>query len=335
MTGRTITGVSDSRLRRLIARHPAGLHRLSDPAYLLSSDLPAAAAAVLRQCDGAELFHETIILRPSARIELCRPPLPAVAGSGPVYWVGEIAGDDLYVDLRGRVYRSESDTGEWLAEGSRFDRWLLGAVAAEAVLYDDDGEFAADRFDESGELSPKAVVRTCRRVLDHDADAPGPRWRLARALVRLGDVERARDELETVVAGRPDFAWAWFDLAQISEQLGQPGAALDELCAAAEAIPAYEHAGFLWAHAARVAHAMGDEPRRAELAGRALDRDPGLVRAQRDGARATLRGAEDEDDGDPRAALSLAELAAALAPRDIETLDLLRQIRAALQRQGG
>lgn len=306
--------------------HARGMHRLGAPAFLLDTELPEPLAAVYRCADGAELFHETVTLVPSAQVErMAQGP-----GGEPCVRVGEIAGDELCVDAHGRVFRQEADTGEWLDEGTRFDRWLLGMVEAEELLYDRDGEFRDDMFDEAGELLAEVSERVQRRVLRRDRHAPAPRWRLAQALLKQGQVERARDELERVVEDCPGFAWAWFDLARISEELGELDTAVDEYVAAAEARPGYEHAGYFFAHAARVAAALGGgtgQARRAELAARALALDPDLVNAQRQGAQAML------DEGDARAALQLAELAAALAPKDLTLLDLLARIRAQLDSQ--
>jgi tetratricopeptide (TPR) repeat protein len=273
---------------------------------------------VYRYADGGELFFESVLLWPSSRVSrVAEPPGPGV------FWhVGEIHGDALAVDERGAVFRLEKGTGEWLEEGRRFDRWLLGVVEAELLLYDSDGEFRDDGFDDdSGEIAAPMRERMERRVLKRDRGAPAPRWRLARALVEQGKVAEGRAELEEVVAAAPGFAWAWYELAQISESLGEPEAAMDELLAAAEARPGYEHAGFFWAQAARIAATTGAEAARAEHAGRALAADPDLIRAQRDGAEATLEA------GDPEAALRLIETALALAPRDLAALELRARIR--------
>lgn len=302
------------RISDLLEDDPVGLHQMGSPALMVDSDWPSPLAAVYRCFDGAELFHGAIVLSPSAQ----------VARDDGHWSVGEIAGDDLYVTPGGGVMRGEADTDEIVPEGSRFDLWFLGAVEAEGLLYEDDGEFRDGVFDANGELLPTILARRCRRILDRDTTAPAPRWRLARALLAMGQVAAARDELETVVAGCSEFPWAWFDLAQISERLGELEGARDEMCAAAEAVPDYEHAGFLWAHAARLAHALGDEASRAGFADKAMARAPDLVREQRAGAEATL------DAGDPESARLLAELAAALAPRDLTVLDLLARIRAAL-----
>jgi tetratricopeptide (TPR) repeat protein len=316
----TERGKDDDTAKRIedaLEAHPEGMHRLGEPALLLDPALPESLAAVYARFGEGELFHETIVLWPVNRIMIEHAP-----DGSPCFAVGEIAGDDLFVDAGGRVFRREHDTGEWLAEGSRFDRWLLGVIEAEALLYDEYGEFRDDVFDDEGEAAAEVSERMHRQVLKRDRHAPAPRWRLARALLRLGQTSRARDELERVVEDAPEFGWAWFDLGQISEELGEHEVAADEFTAAAEAVPGYEHAGFFWAQAARMAAFLGDEPRRARCAARALAVDPDMVRAQREGAEANLA------DNDTSAARKLAELAAALAPRDLAVLDLLARLRA-------
>src|SRR5690606_14105806 len=101
-----------SRLAAYLEGQAAGMHRLGPPAVLLDSALPGALARVYRQLDGGELFHETIVLLPSARLGR-----EGESAEGRRH-VGEIAGDELFVDESGRVWRLEEDTGEWLAEGS-------------------------------------------------------------------------------------------------------------------------------------------------------------------------------------------------------------------------
>lgn len=304
---------------------PPGMSRLGEPAFLLDTGWPDALTEAYLCFDGAELFHEDLVLLPASRVKPVRrddPGATAEERGATHYRVGEIEGDELLVDDRGRVWRREEDSGEWLPEGSRFDRWLLGAVEAQRMLYDRDGEFTDDAFDDSGELTAAMSERMCRRILKRDRAAPAPRWRLARAMAQQGKLEAAREQLETVVAESPDFAWAWFDLARIGEGLGELASAVDEMEAAATARPGYEHAAYFWAQAARLARSSGDEARRAACAREALALDPELAASQRDGARVSL------EDGELEAAQELAENAAALAPRDLLIMDLLARIRA-------
>ena len=41
-----------------------------------------------------------------------------------------------------------------VCDGTRLDRWLAGQIDALDLVYDHDGEFAEDVFDEDGELLP-------------------------------------------------------------------------------------------------------------------------------------------------------------------------------------
>jgi Tfp pilus assembly protein PilF len=123
-----------------------------------------------------------------------------------------------------------------------------------------------------------------------------------------------------VVAARPGFGWAWFDLARLSEKLGEIDNAREEALAAAEADPAYEHAAFFLAAAARLAALAGDDAARAQLAARALAADPDLARRQLDGARDNL-AAEDRS-----AAREMVAVALALEPTNLAALDLARQL---------
>jgi tetratricopeptide (TPR) repeat protein len=307
--------VSDAAtIRERLSRFPAGMHRLAAPARLLDAGLPPGVPEVYRELDGGELFHESIILHPSREVGHEEEGF---------LQVGQVEGDELLVAREtGEVWRLEEDTGERIQEGTRLDRWLHGAIAAEGTLYADDGEFREGVFDEDGELTAEAAARRERAALRRDRRAVGPRWRLARALSRLGKLEEARDELEEVVALAPAFPWALYDLARLSEQLGDLEAAQNDAEAAGEVDPTYEHAGLFWAHAARIAARRAHEPARAELAARALAAWPDLVRTQREGAVDRL------EDGLIDEARELLDVALALAPRDLESLALRRRADA-------
>jgi len=295
---------------RELAQYADGLHTLSPPAYMLDSELPEMLAEVYRAFDGCELFHESLLLSPSSKLRW----------RGDRVHVGTLHGDELLVDRDGAVWRLEQDTGELLCEGSRFDRWLAGYVTSEAIIYEVDGEFRDEVIDEDGELTAETAARRERAVLERDARAPAPRWRLARLLVSAGKDSEARELLEQVVADVPEFAWCWFDLARISERLGQRVGATDEFETAAEVAGDGTLAAFFWAHAARSARAMGDEDRRRSAASRALELHPSVAREQADGARAHL------EEGDREAALELAEIAYAIKPKDLDVLALVRSL---------
>ena len=295
-----------STIARALARAPEGLHVIGDGASWLPPEWPASLAELYREMDGARLFHEAIELLPAAQ----------VTREDGRWRVGTAWGDELRVDDRGRVWRVEADAGEPVVDGTSLGRWLAGAIDAEAMLFDKDGEFTEEAFDAEGELSPGIERARLRARIKRDPKAPGPRWTLARLLSRDGEDEAARDLLEAVVADAPDLPWAWLDLARISERLGELVGALEEAIAAAAAAHGGDHEAFFWSHAARLAALQGDETRRAELAARARDADPEVVTAY-------LAGAEDNlGAGDLASATMLVDLARAISPRDLAVLDL-------------
>jgi hypothetical protein len=302
------------RVQAALNHYPAGVHLLRPPARANAvAPLPAAVAAWYRLANGGTLFHETLTLYPVEHI---------VRSEG--RWaVGELDREPILVDDAGAVWRSDPDTGDAVHEGTQFDAWLDGFVAAEALLYDESGEFRDFVFEEDGQrLTPAAELARQRQAHSRDKTAAGPWWRLARALQRVGQIDQAQDELELLVAEHPAFGWAWFDLARISEAKGQLDSAVDEAEEAAATDPEYEHAPYFLACAARMARRAGDHDRCRDLAQKALSRAPDLARQQRDGAVECLH------EGDIDAAEELIATALALAPGDVEALALAQQIRA-------
>jgi tetratricopeptide (TPR) repeat protein len=309
--GDEISGLD--RVLDLLDAAPAGLHDIEPPAPQLPGGLPAALIELYARCDGARLFLDSVELAASAEV--------SVRGE---HWVfGTLEGDDLLVDARGRIWRSDESLDDLVCEGTRLDRWLAGVVDALAGLYDADGEFADGCFDEDGELLPAVGERQLRAMLKRDPGAPGPRWRLGHALLAQNSVAEARAELEEVAAHQPEFAWAWLDLARISERLGELSGALDEARAAAEAAIAHPQAGYFHAQLARIASRAGDESTRATAARRAAELAPELRAAQLAGARESLA------DGDAISARGLVDLLRAVWPRDLEVLELAGRIEAA------
>lgn len=304
------------RFRSEVARYAEGVHRLGEPAPAAAvAGLPEELAAFLRSWNGADLFIDALTVHAAA----------AVTRDGDLVVFGVTAGGDrLALDPGGAVVRIEEDTGEALVEGTSFARWIEGYVVAEGVLYDREGDFREELFDESGEeLAPEVSERREKKALKVDPGAPAPTWRLARALARLGHEDKAAGLLRELTARAPRFGWAWFDLGRLERGAGHAAAAEAAFAAAAEAEPAYEHAGYFAAHAARVAAERGDEAARARHAARALALDPELARAQRSAAASLL------DEGQPADALEAAEIAAALTPRDLAVKDLVARCRAA------
>lgn len=298
------------RVLALLDDAPAGLHDVEPPAARLPSGLPEPLIDFYARCDGARLFIDSVELAPSAD----------VVQRGDHWVFGTLEGEDLLIDGRGRIWRSDESLDDLVCEGTKLDRWLAGVVDAIAVLYDEEGEFADGIFDEDGELVPAVGERQLRAALKRDPAAPGPRWRLAHALLAQDSAALARAELEEVVAHEPGFAWAWLDLAKISERVGELSGAVDEARAAADAAADHPQAGYFQAQLARLASRAGDEATRATAARRAAELAPELKAAQLEGARASLA------DGDAASARGLIDLLRAVWPRDLEVLELAGRV---------
>ncbi len=248
------------RVLELAEAAPAGLHDIEPPAPRLPSGLPAPLIELYARCDGARLYLDSVELVRSAD----------VARDDAGRWkFATVDGDAVSLDARGRVWRADSSLEDDVLEGTRLERWLAGVFDAIGLLYDGDGEFADDVFDEDGELEDAVVERQLRAQLRRDAGAPGPRWRLAQHLLAAGELEAARKQLEEVVAVAPELAWAWLDLARISERTGELATALEEARTAALAAAGHAQEGYFWAQVARLAAKAGDEAGRSEAAARA------------------------------------------------------------------
>lgn len=301
------------RLFELVDEAPAGLHDLEPPSPELPKGLPEPLIELYARCDGGRFFHDTIVLAPAAEVTM------QVPGRWQFATVEE---DTISLDHRGRIFRSDASLDDEICEGTRLDRWLAGAVEATGLLYDGDGEFADNIFDEEGEIEPVVREKQLRLHLKRDPAAPGVRWRLAHALLDQGAGEDARNEMEQVVADDPAFAWAWLDLARISESLGELKGAVDEARMAAESAEGVQHAqaGYFWSQVARLATRTGDEILRAEAATRTSMLAPTLKQAQIAGARESL------EQGDTDSAKGLVDLLRAVWPRDLEVLELARRV---------
>jgi tetratricopeptide (TPR) repeat protein len=296
----------------VLEQAPPGLHDVVEPAEMLPNGLPASLIELYARCDGARIFVDTLELLPSEDVRF----------DGARWQFAYLDGETISIDLRGKVWRNDASIDDDVCDGTRLDRWLAGQLDAIALLYDHDGEYADEVFDEEGEILGIVREKQLRAQLKRDAAAPAPRWRLALALADQGATEDARTELEQVVADDPAFAWAWLDLARISEKLGEVGGAMDEARMAAEAAEGLRHAqaGYFWAQVARIATRTGDEMVRAEAATKASLLAPALKRAQIDGARERI------ESGDTASAKGLLELLRAVWPRDLEVLELSRRL---------
>jgi tetratricopeptide (TPR) repeat protein len=290
-----------------------GLHDLDEPTDI-PDGAPEALIELYSRCGGARLFVGALEIVPPSDVEV---------DLNRARWrFAVLDGDAIAIDPRGRIWRADESIEDDVVDGTRLDRWLAGQLDALALIYDGDGEYADDVFDEDGELVIAVRESQLRAQIKRDAAASGPRWRLAQVLLEQGADVDARNELEQVVADDPVFAWAWLDLARVSERLGEARGAIDEARMAAEAAEGAQHpqAGYFWAQLARLAVRGGDELVRAEAATKASLLAPDLKRAQIEGARERL------DAGDTDSAKGLLDLLRAVWPRDLEVLDLAKRL---------
>jgi hypothetical protein len=301
------------RVLELLSDAPAGLHDVGPPASTYPAGWPAPLRELYAACDGARLFVETIELVPTTDVVF----------SDNTWTIGTWDGDEIWVDRKGRVWRRDPSVDATIVDGTSPSRWLAGAIDACSLLFDGEGEYFEDAFDDDGELRLEILERQARAQLRRDPKAPGPRWRLARCLLASDQRDRARDELEAVVAASPEMVWAWLDLSRLSETLGELAGAIDEATAAAEAAAGGDYEGYCWAQVARLQAASGNDAQRAIAASRAVAAAPDLRAAQLAGARDCLEA------GDVASARGLLALLRAIAPRDLDVLALARAVEAA------
>lgn len=301
----------------LLLAAPFGLHDLAKPACALPEDAPLALAEWYVLMGGASLFHEAIVFAPPNEVHLLQDPAR--------WWCGTVDGEDLAVTPQGRVLCWDSSVDDWLPVGSRLDRWLWGMLDGQALLYDAEGEFADDVFDDDGELCEATTLAQLRALVRRDGAAVASRWRLGAALVAVGDILRARDQLERCVELDEDFYWAWLELARISENLGEFTGAYEEALMAANAAQkcGAPSAGYLWSHAARLALRGNDSSARDAAAAQVQRVAPQLRTEQLAGIRECMTNR------DWKSAGGLMDLLRAVWPRDLEVMDMARQLAAA------
>lgn len=305
-------GDSLDRVFAVIDGATPGLHDLAPPAVELPKGLPEPLIELYARCDGGRIFVDTLELVPSHDVTF---------DSGR-WQFATSDGEPVSLDGHGRLWRREESIEDEVCEGTSIDRWLGGELDALALIFDRDGEYADDVFDEDGDLLPKVREQQLRAKLKRDGRAPAPRWRLALTLLEQGAAEDARRELEQVVSDDPAFAWAWLDLARVSEKIGDIAGAMEEARMAAEAAERAQHAqaGYFWSQVARLAVRAPDEMTRAQAATKASLLAPDLKRSQIEGARERLAA------GDTASAKGLVEILRAVWPRDLEVLDLAKQL---------
>jgi hypothetical protein len=303
-------------LRTDESRLPAGLLRLGSPASpealaaaerRLGRPLPHAYAEFLRSFDGADLFHEELIVFGTDKVALADQGAgdasPLASGHHDELIIAEVASGDLYtLELEApethddpRVFRVGADADErWLA-GSSFPHWMAAIIAHDALLYDAEGEFLADAFEPEGEeLTPTFALRQAERALRKDPGSAVYHHERGVALRRAGRLDPAREAFGAAAAIDPTNPWPWFDLGRADQALGRFAQAAAAFECAAEAADGAEGARFS-AWAARAFHLAGERTTADRLRAAALARNPGLLESLR--AAAAAANADDDPDG--------------------------------------
>jgi tetratricopeptide (TPR) repeat protein len=308
------------RFRSAIARLPAGLIRTPPPAASddiaraeakLGRPLPGAYASFLRSFDGADLFHETVVIagvgRGAPRV------LTALTQDRPgeLVFAEALWGDRYALDADERVLRYDPGADERALAGTSFDRWLDATVAREQILFGPDGEYAPDVFDASGEeVAPTIALRQAERALKLDPGAADLEHARGLALLRLGRRDTALAAFRAASELDADNPWPLFDLGRTALALDKPEAARTAFRQAAIASRDNVTAARLLAWAVRAAVAAGDRSI-AALRAEALARDPQLV----DGlVRAASAAGEDADEEARDEATALLEAVAPGTP---------------------
>ena len=307
------------RFRAAVARLPTGLIRLVPPAApadvaraeaALGRALPSAYASFLQSFDGADLFHESVLVAgvgpdaPRALTELAqdRPDELMFAEAQ--------SGDRFALDAGGRVWRYDPGAEERALAGTDFARWLDATVAREQVLFGPDGEYAPDVFDTGGEeVVPKVALRQAERALKVDPGAADAHHARGLALAHLGRLQPAMAAFATATELDAHNPWPWFDLGRTALELGRAGEALAAFRSAA-ALEGGPTGARLAAWGTRAAAEAGDGAAAAALRAEALARDPALLA----GLRHALDDARQHDDRD--AEREAAALLTAVAPGD-------------------
>ena len=302
------------RFRTAIARLPSGLIRTGPPAPAealaqaeasLGRQLPEAYASFLRSFDGADLFHENILVAgvgPGAPRQLVE--LPQTFPDELVF-AEALSGELFALDAHGRVLRRDVGADERALAGSTFERWLDATVAREQVLYGPDGEYLPDLTDPSGtELLPQVALRQAERALRADPGAADAEHARGSALLRLGRPETAVEAFRRAAELDVESPWPAFDLGRAALTVGQPEEALAAFRRAADLETGVGRARLL-AWAARAAAAANDGTAAATLRDEAKKGDPELVDHLRRAARAAV---EDEDPEATAEATALLEI---------------------------
>lgn len=293
----------------------------------LGSPLPPGLGAFLRSWNGAELFQESIRLHGlddtfGSLLQANRTQRPAGLHPTDLVFGDTAAGDLLVLTPQGQVHRLrglEEDEGtpgweeRWLS-GSSLEAWLAATVTRELPLYDSEGEFILEAFEEDGlALTPSFALKLARKALKKDSGAAELHHELGVAERRLGGWGRAMAAFARAAELDPKNPWIWFDLGRAQLQQGYAEVAASSFGEAATIARGHQAARYaVWQ--ASALKAAGDEAGRLAACERARQGHP-AIEAELQRAAAEAVSADDMEAYDAVAPLVDAFAAANVARR--------------------
>lgn len=293
----------------------------------LGRPLPASFREFLLSFDGADLFHESVVIAgagpdaPLALVSLNADApvgrVDAAPGAAPELVFAETAlGDRFAFAAAGTVLRLRAGSDERILSGSSFESWLAATIARERLLYGADGEFAPDAFEPDGEeVTPKMALRQAERALRQDPGSAEAEHERGTALRRLG---RHRDAIGALTAATrldPENPWPWFDLGRLLLGTdGDPSRAVEAFARAAT-LEDGEASARLLGWAARAAVAAGDAAAAVTYRRDATLRHPAIADELRRAADAAAAEGDQEAHQEAQLLLEAMTGEGALAPR--------------------
>ena len=114
------------RLLALLDEALSGLHDVEPPTPSLPKGLPEPLIELYARCDGLRMYLDSVEVLPARDVTMPQPGKWQFAVED---------GDPIFIDVRGRIWRTDESLDDDVCEGTRLDRWLAGLHDAFALLY--------------------------------------------------------------------------------------------------------------------------------------------------------------------------------------------------------
>jgi len=199
---------------------------------VLGRPLPSQLERFLRSWDGAELFQESVRLYGvengfGSLLAANTTDRPAGLRPRDLVFGDTSAGELLVLDENERVVRLrglDDDEGapnvnatwdeRWLS-GTSLEAWIAATVTHDLPLYDSEGEFVLEAFEEDGlALVPNFALKLARKVLKKDPESAELHHALGVAERRNEHISEAAKAFSDAAALDPKNPWIWFDLGR-------------------------------------------------------------------------------------------------------------------------